>query len=331
MNARLLVPVLIGAAVQCATVVAAPEQGGNMNECGKVVGAPADLRAELADFPDGGVLCLRPGRYSGGLFLERSVTLRGLADGVILDNDGRGTVLVIPHRIRVVIERMTLTGGHAGSSFGGAGILVDGFAEVMLRDCVIQKNRAGVGGGVFVASGLLTIQRCRLLGNQAARGSAIMAVDVARVMVLDSLIVGGVEDGHDLVRVGDGAQVSIEGSTLVLGGAAGTVLAVAGTTTSVPEVRIRDSILSGPEALSSTSDPAAKVHLERSVVFGRLSGSFELDATVRRMDPLFEAVGPEPFRPSARSPAVGLARGGRPDLLGRARPESGATAGAIER
>lgn len=319
----------------CAAGAAFGREGKRMADCTTKVPPGAALQQELDRLPAGAVVCLAPGRYPGGLRVERSVTIRPGGPGdVVMDADlVGGVVQVASDRARVVLEGLTLSGGNW--SGGGALAVTGRGAEVTLRGCRVVRNRARtqwLGAVVTVGhDNQVVLERCRVTDidsdDESGPGQAIAVTQEARLVVRDSLVAGRAGKGGSLVAVRDGASVVIERSTLVNEGD-GRALEVFGTTTDTPAVTVLDSIVSGGEAVRTEN---ARVAVDRSVVHGEVVGAESLGPDTRRAHPAFERRDPEPYRPSASSPAVGLARGGGKDLAGRDRPDRGATAGAFEK
>lgn len=280
-------------------------------------------------------MCLVPGRYPGGLRIERSVTIRPAGPGdVVFDADLRGFVVqVASDKARVVLERLTLSGGNW--SGGGAVAVTGRGVEVTLRGCKLVHNRPRTKwlGAVITAShdNHVVLERCRISDiesdDESGPGQAIAIAQEAKLVMRDSLVVGRAGKGGSVIAVRDRASMVIERSTLVSEGD-GRVLEVFGTTTDMPAVTVLDSILSGGEVVRAEN---ARVVVDRSVVHGEVVGTASLGPDTRRADPAFLRLGPEPYRPSASSPAAGLARGGGKDLAGHERPDRGATAGAFEK
>lgn len=328
-------PGLVAVVLVFAAQAALGREGKAMEDCTTTVSPGADLQKELDRLPAGAVLCLAPGRYKGGVRIARSVTVRPGGPGdVVMDSDlGGGVVQVASDGVRVVLEGLTLTGGNWP---GGGAVAVTGHgAQVSLRGCRVARNRARtkwLGAVIAVGHGnQVILERCRVTDIEAddasGPGQAVAVTQEGRLVVTDSLVAGRAGQGGSLIAVRDGASVVIERSTLVNEGD-GRALEVFGTTTDQPAVTVLDSIVSGGEAIRAEN---ARIVVDRSVIHGVVVGPASLGPDTHRADPAFDRSGSEPYRPSASSPAAGLARGGGMDLAGRERPDRGATAGAFER
>ena len=317
--------VTLGQAALVRPALASSDQEAKMTECTKTVRPGQDLGAVLSTAPDGAVVCLAPGRYAGGLRVERSVTLRGEGEPgeVVIDADDAARVLtVVAKGAKVLVESVTLTGGSADA--GGA-VTTETFAELVLRRCVLRGNRSRDfgGGAVYASRGHIVLERCRLVDNTARQGIAVLASQVARIEVRDSLVISTDPKGAALAA-GDGAELTIERSTIVC---AGPALSAAGTTSRAPKVAITDSIVSGRPLLTNSPRLPATVVITRTLLHGEAAG-FEDGGGNKTGDPMLDS---HTYKPTEGSPAGGMARGGVADLDGAPRPEVGATAGALER
>ena len=73
----------------------------------------------------------------------------------------------------VNISHVTITGGNPGVVFDGGGILVNGFASLMLTSSIISGNTASSGGGLSVDAGSLSLINSTVNGNAAPFGGGI--------------------------------------------------------------------------------------------------------------------------------------------------------------
>ncbi len=295
--------------------------------CSLTLGPGDDLASAIARADEGAVVCLKPGRYPGDLSPQRSLTRRGLggAGEVTLDAAGRGRCVAVLHDDLVVqLEGLTLTGGR-GEGGGGAALL--GLSKLTLSDCVLTGNTGSQapGGAVYAELGTLTLRRCRVHGNVADDGVAVLADQIASLVIEDSLLVEDV--GHDasVVKVRDGVDARISRSTIVATGR-GAAVHASGTTSRQPEVAVADSVLAGPHALDLPAPDPVVVPVTRSVL--ATPGGFLDQGGVHVGDALLT---PGEWAPGPGSPALGIAHGGGSDLDGAPRPEAGAAAGALQR
>jgi hypothetical protein len=71
------------------------------------------------------------------------------------------------------LNSVTISGNHANTSTGG-GIFDASTAALILNNCVISSNTAGIGGGIHVSGGNLTANYCRIVNNTATtNGNAV--------------------------------------------------------------------------------------------------------------------------------------------------------------
>ena len=107
----------------------------------------------------------------GPLVLGKDVTLDGLETApVTIDAGGHGRVLQVAHAVVATIDGLRIVGGMEGS---GGGILNSGTLTV--RHSTIERNNAasGQGGGIFNASGHLTVVDSMVSTNSAGNGGGI--------------------------------------------------------------------------------------------------------------------------------------------------------------
>lgn len=217
-------------------------------DCSATLEAGGDLATALASAPDGAILCLPPGTYGGSHELTRSVTLRGLGDGVVLDADASGFVIgVQTDKITVALEGITLTGG---SWEAGGGLTLTGRSEVTITGCTIKGNAAPTygGGGLYASRGTLRVKDSIIEGNRSGWGGGVLADTVATVALEGTTVRGNTGARGGGIAVRDGALLELTGSTVAgntASDADGAPIYVAGTTTRGPEVVIRTSSIDG--------------------------------------------------------------------------------------
>lgn len=301
------------------------------DECQVLVGEGDDLAAVLADAPAGAVVCVAPGRHAANLDIVRSVTLRGIGapGAAVLDGGRRGAVIqVMTDDIVVRVEQLTLVDGSAPQ---GGGVSLGALSRVELEACALSGHvgRQGPGGALFADQGTLVVTRCRVHESRATDGHALAADGIASVSVSDCLLVGEGGPSESLVRVHDGADLTIVRSTLVAAGGA-VALHASGTSSRAPEVTISDSVIFGREAIDAPQPFPGKVGVARSILSAATPGTYADQGGTTIGAPGFSGDGDEPYRPRTGSAACGIAQGGEPDLSGRPRPAQGACAGAFE-
>lgn len=293
----------------------------------------ADVGAAVASAEAGAVICLRAGRYEGALVVGRSVTLRGLgAPGeAVLDAAKGGPVVAVrDDDLEVRLEGLTLEGGSA--SGGGGGVQLTGMSTVRLVGCTLRDNvaRQGPGGAVYADRGTVALERCRVDTNEATDAPGVFVDGIASLKVETSLIRGAGGPTDAVVRVRDGADAAIAHTTIVAEGEA-AALHASGTSSRAPDVAVVDSVLAGKAALDVPGPFPGHVTVARSVLSAAAADAYSDLGGATVAAPGFAGEGAEPWAPGAGSAACGLAQGGGVDLAGKARPEDGACAGALER
>ena len=86
------------------------------------------------------------------------------------------------------LRRIKLKGGIAehGEQSGGA---INARGALILRDSVVRGNMApDVGGGIYIHSGVLILDRTRFRGNSAGNGGAFFVGEAANVELTDSTV-----------------------------------------------------------------------------------------------------------------------------------------------
>ena len=103
--------------------------------------------------------------------LRNGVRLRGElgATQTILDAENNGRVMRSRDPGEVSISGLTITRGYSDGL--GGGILSD-FSDLIVSDCIIRDNLAGIGGGLACYEGTGLIVRCQFLRNTSDAGSA---------------------------------------------------------------------------------------------------------------------------------------------------------------
>lgn len=149
----------------------------------------------------GGEITLLAGVHTGSFEAATDVVITG-EEGAVLDANGRGCVLLVQEdNLTVVVEGVTLRGGHAEL---GAGVCVVANSQVTLRKCRIEDNRPVQlrAGGVGVAAGNVTLEQCEL-----GEGDDIWVLAHGHLSLIHTKLPGQ-------VAVVEGATATIEGSSV---------------------------------------------------------------------------------------------------------------------
>ncbi len=149
----------------------------------------------------GGEITLLAGVHTGSFEAATDVVITG-EEGAVLDANGRGSVLLVQEDdLTVVVEGVTLRGGHAEL---GAGVCVVANSQVTLRKCRLEANRPVQmrAGGVGVGAGSVTLDRCEL-----AEGDDVWVMAQGHISLLHTKMPGQ-------VAVMDGSTANIEDSSV---------------------------------------------------------------------------------------------------------------------
>jgi CSLREA domain-containing protein len=95
-----------------------------------------------------------------------TITVSGAAPAsTVIDAGGSSGVLEIDSKVSASLTGLTITGGNAGPSGYGGGVLSSG--KTKISDSVISGNSASAGGGIANSGGTLTIKASTVSGNDA--------------------------------------------------------------------------------------------------------------------------------------------------------------------
>ena len=100
------------------------------------------------------------------------------------------------------LDQLTVTGGRAdtpGHQRGG-GLLAEG-GFLRMTDCVMEDNRAGMGGAAWLAGGTFRLRRCLLRWNDAADKGGALGIQAAVCHVGGSRLVGNSADRGGAIYV----------------------------------------------------------------------------------------------------------------------------------
>ena len=183
----------------------------NTNDSG-----PGSMRQALAVANDGdtidatgisGVINLT----SGELLVETSVTINGPgADVLAVDGNmiSRGFRIPVSGKT-IAISGFTIRNGHSGNA--GGGIDNENNDTLMITNCTVSGNTAGLGGGMF-NGGPLTIGSITVSGNSAANGGGIYNSGGGTATITDSTFSGNTaSSGGGVFNIG---TFTITNSTL---------------------------------------------------------------------------------------------------------------------
>ncbi len=188
-----------------------------------------DLAALIAGTPTGGTLRLDPGRYRGGVTIDRAITIEG-APGVVIDGHGQDTVVRVT-ATDVTLRALEIRGSGSNLAHEDSGVrvtaarfhaedtdLVDilfGFYMVSAPQSVIRNSTVGSkdvpftlrGDGIHVYQSPDTLVE----GNQVSHSRDIIAFFSDRTIVRDNVV----EDGRYGLHVMYSHDVTVTGNRML--------------------------------------------------------------------------------------------------------------------
>jgi len=139
---------------------------------------------------------------SGELLVETSVTINGPgADVLAVDGNMISRVFRTPVSGKTItISGFTIRNGHAGNA--GGGIDNENNDTLVITNCIISGNTAGLGGGMF-NGGPLTIGSTTVSGNSAANGGGIYNSGGGMATITNSTVSGNsAGEGGGIFNIG---------------------------------------------------------------------------------------------------------------------------------
>ena len=104
----------------------------------------ANLLQEAIDkAPDGSIIKLPKGRYSGSIVINKPITIIGKEDGVIIDGEGNGTVITIGSSF-VTLKNLKIVNSGSYSHTLDAAIKVNKAKQCEISDCIIEDCLFGI-------------------------------------------------------------------------------------------------------------------------------------------------------------------------------------------
>jgi len=101
------------------------------------------LQNAIDNAPEGAILKLPAGVYKGGITINKPLTIIGKEDGVIIDGEGRGTVIAIKSSY-VTLKNLRVTNSGSLHHQLDAGITVADAKQCEISDCVIDDCLFGI-------------------------------------------------------------------------------------------------------------------------------------------------------------------------------------------
>ncbi len=232
--------------VACSGRAEPPPPEAPVTDCSVTLDPGANVLSDaLRDAADGAVICLKPGTYEGFANFTRSVSVKALGDGVILDAGGESPVINVgEERISVSLAGLTLRNGFNAS--GGA-LRMEARSQVSFANCTFVGNQAGDygGGAIHALRGKITLDGCTFEGNQGATGAAMLADGVSFWEIADSKATGNTGKSG-VLAIRDGARVQMASTDLTGNIVDGAAVVVDGTSSRGPDVSIAGCTLGEP-------------------------------------------------------------------------------------
>ncbi len=236
--------------------------------------------------------------------LDGFVVARGHANGAAANQD-RGAGILCIGGVSPRIQNCRFLANR--TTFGGAAGYINTGAAPTFTDCSFEGGFGGSFGGAFdiAGGGAVRFERCRFIGNTAARAGALEIFSTTGVVVSNSLFVGNTSTGTGgggAVWVGSGGNPRFVGCTIANNNS--TVNAVAGlrnqgaTGTTVVNCVIWNN--AGP---SGATNAANQINTGTNVTYSIVQGGYAGTGN-GVADPRFtNAVGGD-FAPALGSPCI---------------------------
>ena len=101
------------------------------------------LQEAIDNAPEGSIIKLPKGRYSGSIIIKKPLTIIGKEDGVIIDGEGNGTVITIESSF-VTLKNLTIVNSGSYSHTLDAAIKVNRVKQCEISDCTIDDCLFGI-------------------------------------------------------------------------------------------------------------------------------------------------------------------------------------------
>ena len=179
------------------------DDNGKPDECQTVTvpGSFATIQAAIDAAPadEMRIVKLSAGTYPGPIaFNGKPIVLRGVsAAQTVIEGNGGQPVSVVRFTGGepgiAAIERVTVRGGTSGTQPSGSTFLVGGGVYganslAKIRQCVIEANASGFGGGVYLQSCAGVISNTTIRGNSASSDGGGLQLNACSTIVVDTVI-----------------------------------------------------------------------------------------------------------------------------------------------
>ena len=241
----------------------------------------------------------------------------------VLDGDGLCQVLrVIQTQAGpggfIMLENLTIRGG-AGTNYGGGAYLSTTAGNVILRNCIIENNRAEQAGGVYIRtdSGRVSIERARIRNNTAAYRAGIWVnAPQGQFFAVNNLITGNTASNYAgaLTLTISSGSATLVNNTITAnralaswGFGAGLDLEINPATCPLALYNniIQDNLAaSGADIFTGSSGSYPAVAVNNAINTNQIMGRFAAATNVMAVTPLFVNAAGGDFQLRADSPAI---------------------------
>lgn len=101
------------------------------------------LQKAIDDAPAGSILKLPAGVYKGNIVINKPLTIIGKEDGVVIDGEGRGTVITVKSSF-VTLKNLRITGSGDRHENIDAAITISEAKQCEVSDCTIDDSLFGI-------------------------------------------------------------------------------------------------------------------------------------------------------------------------------------------
>jgi hypothetical protein len=166
----------------------------------------------------GDTILTATGTYTGGLTIDKGITLTGAKADTTTLNLG-GNQIIVTSEVTVTINNLTVTGGQT-SFFSQAGGGINNAGKLTLNSDLISGNTANITGGGIFNSGDLTLINTTVTANTAAIGAG--GIDNTGTATLANSTIsnnsggagGGIENPGTMTL----KDTTVSGNTALIGG-----------------------------------------------------------------------------------------------------------------
>ncbi|MCX6875774.1 MAG: choice-of-anchor D domain-containing protein [Verrucomicrobia bacterium] len=223
------------------TVTSAADTGaGSLRAAIQGVAAP-DTHIRFAAALAGSTITLTSGELASGANLTFTLDGSGLASGITLAGNNASRILSVASGSNVTVDSLTITGGNAGSGWGGGiAVLSGGFGNVRNSTLFGNTTASGEGGaisnqgvltlinstltgnsananigGAITNYGTASLRNSSISGNSAVYGGGIYAVGGSKLALENTIMAGNTVNGGNADIHNEGSTFTLTGSNLI--------------------------------------------------------------------------------------------------------------------